>query len=318
MVPMKLFISWSGEVSQGVAGVIREYLPCIIQGLEVFMSKHDLESGSRWGVQLAKELDNSNFGLICLTPDNLTNPWLLFEAGALTKYADGRACGLLFGGLKPADISGPLSQFQNRVFDKAEFGTLLMDVNEKLDRPLSNQYLTMTFEKWWPDIERGCRNELSRTRPGTSTVPHREQGDILNEILIKVRNIERNVEKPSGESGRRTRPTRSTKHGAQAVGIGNVTLEVDPSFGYNEGEYRIDVSRERPVCSFLNDIYFILEPKVQPYTVGTAWALKDSETGEILHDLESDWSRGTSSVEDTRTLEEVGIRPGMKLQPVRL
>lgn len=315
---MKLFISWSGELSQRVAGVLRRHLPCIIQGLEVFMSRHDLESGTRWSLQLAKELDDSNFGIICLTPDNLNNPWLLFEAGALTKYTDGRACGLLFGGVKPADIGGPLSQFQNRVFDKDEFGMLLVDMNDKLDHPLDNQHLSMVFEVWWPVIERDCKRELSQTHPVKNAVEHREQGDILNDILVKVRNIERTLEKPPGSSRRRPRTTRSTKFSDQDARAGFITLEVDSSFGYNEGEYHLSVSRERTVSSFLNEIYFILQPKVEPYTVGTAWALGDSDTGEILHNLESDWSRGTSGVDDTRTLEEVGIRPGMKLHPLHL
>src|SRR5207253_2371159 len=82
---MKVFISWSGPASRDVATALRKYLPCMLQGLQVFMSQHDLESGSRWAVGLTSELSETNFGLICLTPDNLLSPWLLFEAGAITK-----------------------------------------------------------------------------------------------------------------------------------------------------------------------------------------------------------------------------------------
>jgi len=67
---------------------------------------------SRWSIELSKELEAASFGILCLTPDNLNSAWLLFEAGALTKHAEGRACCLLFGGLRPADVSGPLSQFR--------------------------------------------------------------------------------------------------------------------------------------------------------------------------------------------------------------
>jgi hypothetical protein len=45
----------------------------MIQGLEAFMSKHDLESGGRWSLDLSKALEESTFGILCLTNDNLQN-----------------------------------------------------------------------------------------------------------------------------------------------------------------------------------------------------------------------------------------------------
>jgi hypothetical protein len=318
VMTMKLFLSWSGQMSQEIASVLHRYLPCIIQGLEVFMSKHDLESGVRWSLRLAKELDDSNFGIICLTPDNLNNPWILFEAGALTKYADGRACGLLFGGLKQADVSGPLSQFQNRMFSKDELGALLLDVNEKLERHLDNQQLTMIFNKWWPDIERECKAVSLRSHSKTRDIPHRDQSEILSEILMKVRSIERTLEQPSVSS---TDPYRSIISGRTdnpVIKGKYLTIEIDSSFGENEGEQRYSYHAKQSLYSFLNSVFFDLTPEVKPFTLGTAWAIVDSETGERLHQLESDWSRGKSSKEDIRTLEEAGIQPGMQLRVIRL
>ena len=39
-----------------------------------------------WGE--VKELENSTFGILCVTKDNLYAPWLSFEAGALSKTMD--------------------------------------------------------------------------------------------------------------------------------------------------------------------------------------------------------------------------------------
>jgi len=166
---MKVFVSWSGDLSRNVAEVLRTHLPRIIQGLDVFMSKHDMESGGRWSIQLAEELEEARFGILCLTPDNLDSPWILFEAGALTKHVEGRACGLLFGNLGPEDIVGPLSQFQNRSFTPEEFGALLADLNAGLPRPLSEQDLALTLRKWWADIESACTRTLEETRPTQKT-----------------------------------------------------------------------------------------------------------------------------------------------------
>lgn len=37
----------------------------MIQSLEAFMSQHDVESGARWVVEIAEELDEGIFGLLC-------------------------------------------------------------------------------------------------------------------------------------------------------------------------------------------------------------------------------------------------------------
>ena len=140
--PMKIFLSWSGNLSQRVAEILDNYLPAMIKDLKTFLSRH-IESGSRWNLELMQELSDSSFGILCLISENLNSAWLLFEAGALTKHVEGRACGLLIGALRPIDISGPLSQFQNRTFSKDDFGTLLKDINSKLEEPLEARRLDL-------------------------------------------------------------------------------------------------------------------------------------------------------------------------------
>src|SRR5437660_11976821 len=111
---MKVFISWSGEPSRTIALAMRTYLSCMIQKFDVFMSEHDIGSGRRWSSELSAALAEAKFGIMCLTPDNVSSPWILFEAGALTKHLNEAACGVLFGGLAASDLTGPLAQFQHR------------------------------------------------------------------------------------------------------------------------------------------------------------------------------------------------------------
>jgi len=124
----RVFISWSGEQSRKVAAALHRYLPCMIR-VTVFMSEHDIGSGRRWARQLSEALADSNFGVMCLTPDNINSPWILFEAGALTKHLEMAACGLLCAGLEPTHISGPLSQFQHQRFDRSGILRMLAEVN---------------------------------------------------------------------------------------------------------------------------------------------------------------------------------------------
>ena len=82
---MKVFISWSGNISLKVALIFRDWLPSVIQSIEPYVSSEDIDKGARWSTDIAKELENSTFGILCVTKENLEAPWLSFEAGALSK-----------------------------------------------------------------------------------------------------------------------------------------------------------------------------------------------------------------------------------------
>ena len=70
------------------------------------MSDDAIRSGARWSDAIAQSLDESDFGIICVTRDNLDAPWLLFEAGALAKrFKTARVVPLCID-LAPSDISG--------------------------------------------------------------------------------------------------------------------------------------------------------------------------------------------------------------------
>ena len=122
---MKIFLSWSGDLSQSVAATLRKHLPLMIQSLDVFMSKHDIESGARWTNELAQELERTSFGILCLTKESLSSSWLNFEAGALArKHAEGRACGLLLAGLGLWMFSGPLYAISASPFSAGPISSL--------------------------------------------------------------------------------------------------------------------------------------------------------------------------------------------------
>src|SRR5262245_13022884 len=85
---MRLFLSWSGELSHDIAECLYKWLPLVMQRVEPYMSSQSIEKGARWSSHLAKELEKSRFGIVVLTKDNLLEPWLHFEAGAIAKSLD--------------------------------------------------------------------------------------------------------------------------------------------------------------------------------------------------------------------------------------
>jgi TIR domain len=115
---MKVFISWSGERSRKIAELLRHWLPIVNHSIpSPYVSADAIGKGVRWASDLATELEASNFGLLCLTPENLSAPWLHFEAGALSKLGQARVAPILFQ-LRPDAIQGgPLGQFQATTLD---------------------------------------------------------------------------------------------------------------------------------------------------------------------------------------------------------
>jgi hypothetical protein len=85
---MKVFLSWSGDRSKQIARALAEFLTDTIQIVRPFMSGHDLEAGARWPLHLMGELDKTDFGILCLTPENLGSSWIHFETGALSKRVE--------------------------------------------------------------------------------------------------------------------------------------------------------------------------------------------------------------------------------------
>jgi len=168
---LKVFISWSGAVSQQVAEALDEWLPNVIQAVEPWVSTNDIQAGTRWGADIARQLEESRFGIICLTPDNLAAPWILFEAGALSKAVAGTfVCPYLFH-VEPSDLTGPLTQFQATRADREGAWQLVKTVNSILgEGALSAASLDRCFDKWWPDLENQL-NRIELTREG-ATLAH--------------------------------------------------------------------------------------------------------------------------------------------------
>lgn len=86
---MRVFISWSGagghDGSRKVAEALGEYLEAVVQGCGPWVSSSDMKPGDRWSAVIGEQLNETDFGIICLTRHCLAAPWILFEAGALSK-----------------------------------------------------------------------------------------------------------------------------------------------------------------------------------------------------------------------------------------
>ena len=194
---MKVFISWSGERSKKVALIFRDWLPTVIQALEPFVSSEDIEKGARWNTEIAQELKESSFGLICVTKDNISAPCLNFEAGALSKSIDNSYVAPLLFDVKPSELKGsPISQFQATSFNVEDVKRLVETLNEAAGNCLSPSRLDKAFELCYPDLEKSLQ-ELRSTVIQDDVEAEKEianqnfDPNILEELLETVRNTQR-------------------------------------------------------------------------------------------------------------------------------
>lgn len=196
---MKVFISWSGDLSKKIAIALKEWIPNVLQSTEPYVSSEDIDKGSRWSTDIAKELADSTYGILCVTKDNFREPWLNFEAGALSKKIDSsKVCPLLYN-VKRSEIDGPLLQFQVTVYKKDDVFKLMNSLNNSCtEQQLPEDRLNKTFELWWPKLEEALQIDnskiISQKVTNESNTTHNDA--ILEEILSLVQTQQKILRKP--------------------------------------------------------------------------------------------------------------------------
>lgn len=192
---MKVFISWSGTRSRVVAETLHWWFPKVLQGIQPFVSAKDIDKGANWTAELSRELEDAEFGIICLTPENLTSPWLHYEAGAMTKSVESRVCPLLYD-LEKAGVGAPLNQLQlTDLADQQDMILLMTAMNTVAGNRLTPEDLRESLEMWWPRLSR--RLEAVPDRSDATAVPaiaepaqpQSSDRELLLEVLDVVREL---------------------------------------------------------------------------------------------------------------------------------
>lgn len=189
---MKVFISWSGKLSQKIGEEIKNWIPAVLQSVKPYFTPSDIEKGSQWNASISKELEHSKIGIFIYTKDNLNSQWMLFEAGAISKTIDNsKVCPILFG-IDNSDFKGPLTQFQTSQFNKIDFKKLIRTINNSLGNlKLEDKVFEEVFEMWWPKLENKINKILESYKVENISV--RDDREIFEEVLALTRLIAKNT-----------------------------------------------------------------------------------------------------------------------------
>lgn len=154
---MNVFLSWSGDLGCKVAVTLRDWLPYVIQSVKPFVSTRDIAKGDDWLDIIRDQFKDSDFGLVCVTRENVNSPWVNYEVGAL--HSQGvRVAPFLFDIGRSEISKSPLLQFQSTIFEKEDLRELVRSINGTDTRScLSLDRLDVTFDTWWPRLEKELR-----------------------------------------------------------------------------------------------------------------------------------------------------------------
>jgi hypothetical protein len=171
-----------------MAEALKQWIPDVIQTAECFYSTEDIRAGQRWGGEIRTELSETDFGVLCVTPENMKAPWLNFEAGALSKRLDdaSRVVPVTLG-FGPDRLDEPLRQFNGVEAHEVGIKKLVQSIVDVSGSTIDTE---RTFDRWWPDLAARI-NAIPALGEDVSLPEAPDPSELLTEILGIVRGIAR-------------------------------------------------------------------------------------------------------------------------------
>jgi hypothetical protein len=117
---------------------------------------------------------------------------LNFEAGALSKSVDTSRVSPFLLGLRPAELTGPLSQFQATLPNLEDVTRLVKSMNVVTERPIDESRLLDGVQMWWPRLEEQLSAASSR-EVGPGAEPKRDTQEMVAELLEITRGMQRRL-----------------------------------------------------------------------------------------------------------------------------
>ncbi len=188
----RVFISFSGDISREVATALYDWLPTVIQEVKPFMSTN-IAKGSQWISQIGDNLENAAFGILCVTKDNLSSPWLHYEAGALSQKLPARTeprVSPVLHKVPNDNLRDPLRLLQTtNLSDKESIYALLRSINENAQNKLPLSTLEVVFERAYGELRKklDAIGEASKKKdPSLEGTEPQDSPPAVEEILYSM------------------------------------------------------------------------------------------------------------------------------------
>lgn len=164
----KIFISWSGIYSKQIAVGLKDILENEIfqgSGIICFVSDVDIASGEDWWIKIKKELKNSGMGILCITKENVKEPWIYFEAGALVGNNIDTIPLLISCNLRALEHSPINGKQCVQFYEENKFLQMIVDINRKLQLlPLNKEQLDSIARTGYNHLKSNLKDTLNELK----------------------------------------------------------------------------------------------------------------------------------------------------------
>lgn len=149
------------------------------------MSDLDIRAGENWERQLSETLETADCGILVLTKDNHNAPWVVFEAGVLSKSARLQLVIPYRVDLPLSEVAAPLARLQGVDADLNGTKKLIETLNSVLLKPVPSDRVHTLIEALWPQLRTKIVTASKEVK--SNVAAHRSTEDYLLEILGLLR-----------------------------------------------------------------------------------------------------------------------------------
>jgi hypothetical protein len=185
---VKIFISWSGPREQAVAEALQAAIPDLcVADVDIFVSSSSITKGANGLAVIEAKLDDSAYGIVLVSRENQTAPWLNYEGGWLASTLD-RPVATICLDLRPGEVTSPLAPRQATQFDdEKDMATLLRQVVDAANPSMNDRVFQTLLAQAWPGIRDSW---VPATEQAAGEAPARDDNEMLAELVERVRRIE--------------------------------------------------------------------------------------------------------------------------------
>ena len=207
-----VFFIWSGARSEEISLALRDLLQNAVQGPKYYHSE-DIPGGSLWRYALQETITASDFGVVCLTPENRTARWPHFETGLIAQAGGEEKVVPYLYDLEPADVEAPLGDLQPRRATRADTLRLAHQIGDL--RPNHNpEAIEQIFQEFAWERFRGRLNDLPEPKDdleekGDESTEPRRLVSKIDEVLERVRRLDKSEAIQAAEA---VGPTETMSH----------------------------------------------------------------------------------------------------------
>jgi hypothetical protein len=146
------FLSWSGTLSGEIASYIKTDIldPLFEDFIEPFISS-EIGVGNLFAPEILERLKKSDFGIVCITAENIEKPWVSFECGGLVNNGKKDNLYVILVDISVdmlKRLNQPLSEFQAVHLDKDGIVNLIRKISTSVLQVENSCYENRIHERW--------------------------------------------------------------------------------------------------------------------------------------------------------------------------